>query len=167
MPARNRDLSPDPQGRYRPYLGWKIGEDGVRRQHRFNLGTDKREAERRFAKLRDLYDENLGVYCSGEDELWSPLALSYAEKIAKGEYRISYPPLPADGGFTEPLLEYAQMVNTIRGWFPSLDLVPEDPALYAESNKLNQDLTSEKLRGLEGELKDLGVLPTGRACRKN
>ena len=162
MAARNRDLSPDPQGRYRPYLGWKIGEDGVRRQHRFNLGTDKREAERRFHKLRDLYEENLRVSCSGGDELWSPLALSYAEKIAKGEFRISYPPLAPDDGYTDPLLEYAQMVHTMRGWFPSLDIVPSDPALYAESNKLNKDFTGEKLRGLEGELRDLGVLPTGR-----
>ncbi len=162
MAARNRDLRPDPQGRYRPYLGWKVGVDGERRQHRFNLGTDKREAERRFAKLRELYDENLRVYGSGGQELWSPLALSYAEKIARGEYRISYPPLPPDGGYADPLLEYAQMVHTVRGWFPSLDLVPEDPALYEESNKLTQRLTGEKLRGLEGELKDLGVLPTGR-----
>lgn len=95
MAARNRDLRPDPQGRYRPYLGWKVGVDDERRQHRFNLGTDKREAERRFAKLRELYDENLRVYGSGGQELWSPLALSYAEKIARGEYRISYPPAPA------------------------------------------------------------------------
>jgi len=161
MAARNRDLRPDPQGRYRPYLGWKIGEDGVRRQHRFNLGTDKREAERRFVKLRELFDENLRVYDAGDEDIWSPLALSYAEKIAKGKYRISYPPLPPDGGYTDPLLEYAQMVHTVRGWFPSLELVPEDPALYAESNKLNKDLTGEKLRVLEGELKELGVLPTG------
>ena len=58
MARRNRDLSPDPQGRYRPYLGWKLGEDGTRRQHRFNLGTDKREAEKRFARIKELYDDN-------------------------------------------------------------------------------------------------------------
>jgi hypothetical protein len=160
MAARNRDLRPDPEGRYRPYLGWKRGEDGVGRQHRFNLGTDKKEAGRRFARLRELYDENCVLI---KEDLWSPLALSYAEKIAKGEFRIAYPPLPQNGGFEDPKLEYAQMVHTMRGWFPSLDMVPEDPALYAESSTLNQELTGQKLRGLEVELKDLGVLPTGRA----
>jgi len=160
MAARNRDLRPDPQGRYRPYLGWKRGDDGVRRQHRFNLGTDKKEAGRRFAKIRELYDENCLVI---KEDLWSPLALSYAEKIARGEYRIAYPPLPPDGGFADPLLEYAQMVHTMRGWFPSLEVVPADPALYSESNKLNEKLTSEKIRGLQGELKELGVLPPDRS----
>jgi hypothetical protein len=112
MPARNRDLRPDPQGRYRPYLGW---EDGERRQHRFNLGTDKREAERRFAKLRELYDENLRVYDPGGQQLWSPLALSYAEKIARGEYRISYPPAPAVRRVRRPVAGIRPDGPTVRG----------------------------------------------------
>ena len=61
MARRNRDLSPDPEGRYRPYLGWKLGENGKKRQDRFNLGADRKEAERRLAKLRELYDENCRV----------------------------------------------------------------------------------------------------------
>src|SRR5215210_2269083 len=102
MDTRKHELRPDPQGRYRPYLGWKIGEDGVRRQHRFNLGTDKRQAEYRFAKIRQLYEENCRVYNPGGDGFWSPRALSYAELIARGQSRIIYPPLRPDGGFKDP-----------------------------------------------------------------
>lgn len=65
--SRKRDLQPDDQGRYRPYLGWKAdvteGDDGTprltnRRQHRFNLSTDRREAKRRLARLRDFWDDH-------------------------------------------------------------------------------------------------------------
>ncbi len=39
---------PDSAGRYRPYVGWKIGGDFQRRQQRFNFGTVRKEAERRY-----------------------------------------------------------------------------------------------------------------------
>jgi len=81
MPARNTDLKADAQGRYRPYLGWKLGDDGVRRQHRFNLGTDRKEAERRMARLRELWAENEEV--AGEPT-WTPFALSWGNQIAQG-----------------------------------------------------------------------------------
>jgi len=75
MPARKTDLRPDAKGRYRPYLGWKAGDDGVRRQHRFNLGTDRKEAEglrrneaiknrglnKLEGELRDMCLEPLGI----------------------------------------------------------------------------------------------------------
>jgi len=88
--SRNREQTADNQGRYRPYLGWKADMTfeadmtprySNRRQRRFNLRTDKREAEKRLARLRELWDENCRV--NGE-EVWSRLALSYAEQIAKG-----------------------------------------------------------------------------------
>jgi hypothetical protein len=71
MHSRTHDLKPDPNGRYRPYLGWKEGLDGERRQHRFNLGSDKREAESRFALLRSLWEQN----CERYGDLWEPLIL--------------------------------------------------------------------------------------------
>jgi hypothetical protein len=55
--SRDRELTAADEGRYRPYLGWKadvtFDADQTprytnRRRHRFNLGTDKREAEKRF-----------------------------------------------------------------------------------------------------------------------
>jgi hypothetical protein len=59
MPVRRRVLKPDQMGRYRPYLGYRL--DG--KQQRFNLGTDKAEAERRMSRLYDLWDENVRENC--------------------------------------------------------------------------------------------------------
>lgn len=160
MATRKRDLSPDPEGRYRPYVGWKQGEDGVRRQHRFNLGTDRKEAERRLAKIRELYEESLRVYDNGRLDVWSPLALSYAEQIARGKKRIDFPPLSPDAGYTDTVAEYVQMLNFSRRCFPSLDLVPADPDLYAESARINDQIVARRLGEVEREMKELDVLPT-------
>jgi len=165
MARRNRDLSPDPQGRYRPYLGWKLGEDGKKRQHRFNLGTDRKEAEHRLAKIRQLYDENCRVV--GED-LWSPLALSYAEEIAKGRRQITYFPPPPELCIEDPETDYAQMIQVDRDRFPSLDLVPSDPALYAESVRRGQrGVVESRLRELEAEMRELGALASKRSLPEN
>ncbi|AMV40224.1 helix-turn-helix domain-containing protein [Planctomyces sp. SH-PL62] len=156
MARRNRDLSPDPQGRYRPYLGWKHGEDGKKRQHRFNLGTDRKEAERRLAKLRELYDENCRVV---REDLWSPLALSYAEEIARGRHRITYFPPPPELCIEDPATDYAQMLQVDRDRFPSLDLIPSDPTLHAESARRGQQgVVKDRIRELEAELRELGAL---------
>ena len=156
MARRNRDLSPDPQGRYRPYLGWKIGGDGKKRQHRFNLGTDRKEAERRLAKLRELYDENCRV---NREDRWSPLALSYAEEIAKGRHRITYFPPPPELCIEDPVTDYAQMLQVDRDRFPSLDLIPSDPVLHAESVRRGQHgVVRDRIRELEAELRELGAL---------
>ena len=71
MPARRRELKPDSKGRYRPYLGFRVDDKGNRKEHRFNLGTDKREAERRIERLYDLHDESEAVV--GET-IWTPFA---------------------------------------------------------------------------------------------
>lgn len=63
MAVRKRSLKPDPKGRYRPYLGSRI--DG--KQQRFNLGSDRAEAERRMNRLYELWSEN--VRANGEKGL--------------------------------------------------------------------------------------------------
>lgn len=174
MPTRKRELSPDEKGRYRPYLGKKIVRVVITRlpgaapdslpdtvvyedrPHRFNLGTDRREAERRLARIRELYEENCRV--NGQ-EVWSDRALEYAERIAKGEYRIEVPPLSPDCPVHDPVAEYGQVIQVDRDRFPSLDLVPADPALHAESVRRTQEMTQGRLRSLEAELKELGALP--------
>lgn len=156
MPARKTDLKPDAQGRYRPYLGWKIGEDGIRRQHRFNLGTDRKEAERRIARLRELWAEN--EKAAGEPT-WFPFALSAANQIAQGIYRIPY---HLDVAYAEqmedPVTEYAQMINVLRGQFPSLEIVPADPDLYAESLRRNTELENHAIKVVEDVLKTQGIV---------
>lgn len=69
MSVRKRALKPDPQDRYRPYLGYRI--DGM--QQRFNLGMDKSEAEyaqmnhverQRFRSL-DIVPADPALYAAG------------------------------------------------------------------------------------------------------
>jgi|SRR5579883_2996684 len=137
MATRKRELSPDDKGRYRPYVGEKIVRveivrrpgaaldslpDNVvfeKKPHRFNLGTDRREAERRYARIRELYEENCRV--NGE-EVWSDRALEYAKRIAKGEYRIEVPPLPPDAPVKDPVAEYSQILQVDRDRLGRLQL---------------------------------------------
>ena len=98
MATRKRDLGVDAHGRYRPCVGWyqeyrtdevgRVIRVGARKQPRFNLGTDLKEAERRLARIRDLYEDNCKIMGS---DLWSPQALAFAKEIARGERRITYP----------------------------------------------------------------------------
>lgn len=58
IPARRRELKPDSKVRYRLYHVLRLDAEGNRKEHRFNLGTDIREAERRMERLYDLHDES-------------------------------------------------------------------------------------------------------------
>jgi hypothetical protein len=155
MVTRKRGLRPDAKGRYRPRIGFLYGDDGTRKEKRFNLGTDKKEAEWRYAKIQKLYEENCRV--NGED-VWSPLGLSYAEAIAKGKQSFKYPLLADDGTYDDPTAEYAQMIEVNRQMYPSLDIVPADPTLYVESARRNETLVANRLKELEKEMRELGAL---------
>ena len=82
--TRNRYLRPDEKGRYRPYVGWYDGRFGneKRWQYRFNLGTDRKEAERRPSRIRELYEDYCRVVKRNER---SAQALGFAKEIAPGE----------------------------------------------------------------------------------
>src|SRR5436309_15496106 len=116
MTTRQRELKPDPRGWYRPRIGWvRWGDEPT--QPRFNLGTDRKEAERRYAKIQELYEENCRV--NGEDQ-WSPRALSFARELASGKKVIEYPPPSEEDGLEDPQLEYAQMMQVDQDRFPSI-----------------------------------------------
>jgi len=153
MATRNRPLSPDEKGRYRPYIGYYTADDGVRRLHRFNLGVDKKDANKKAAKIRELYDDN--VKESGRD-VWSPMALCLAERIAAGAEAIAIQPL----GGPDPMMEYARLIQKTEQRFPSLagKVVPVHHDLYGQSVKLNEGFVASKLRELEGEMKGIGAL---------
>ena len=150
--TRNRSLSPDSKGRYRPRVGWTM-ENGGRVQPRFNLGTDKREAEFRLHAIRRVYDEN--VKAAGED-VWSPLGLSLAREIERGTkvVQISSP----DPRVYNPKEEYAQLVEMHGQTFPSLTFLPTDETAYQESREFQPAIVAQRIRDLEAELRQLGAL---------
>ena len=47
---------PDSRGYYTRALGWEYSKSGKLQQHKFLLGTDRKEAERRERKLRELWE---------------------------------------------------------------------------------------------------------------
>src|SRR5271157_2056489 len=158
MATRKRDLRPDAKGRYRPYVGWYEGRhlNEEQRQPRFNLGTDLKEAERRLARIRELYEDNCRVV---KRDVWSEQALGFAKEIARGERRIVYPTFSDVIDQDDPLLEYSQMLHNIREMYPSVEFIA-DPQLYGESLELNKRHVPEHLRALEGELRQEGTLPS-------
>ena len=155
--TRRRELKPDSKGYYRPYVGYKgLSQTGDPketiglalnphreqwRQHRFNLGTDKREAERRYARIQELYAELCQV---AENDEWTEFALYAAGLIAKGVYCI---PFPFDrqwlDAMQDPAAEYAQLVELSRSRYPSLEIVPEDAALYESGRDATKSTRSK------------------------
>ena len=157
MATRKRDLRPDAKGRYRPYIGWYEGrdDDEPRKQPRFNLGTDLKEAERRLMRIRELYEDNCRAV---KRDGWSTQALGFAKQIARGERRIEYPEFKDVIDQDEPLLDFAQMLHKIREMYPSVEFVA-DPQLYVESLELNKKYVSYHLSILESELRQEGAVP--------
>ncbi len=155
--ARKRGLAPDSHGRYRPYVGFYVAADGQRRPKRFNLGTDRPEAERRYHRLHDLFADLNG-------DVWKGRTLAYAEQIAAGE-RPSFTAFATDSYFpyvldTRKPEDYAQAIEQERRIFPSLagELQADNPALLVESVEAQRDRIQARLRALQNELDQLGAL---------
>lgn len=161
MPARRRELKPDSKGRYRPYLGFRVDDKGNRKEHRFNLGTDKREAERRIERLYDLHDESEAV--AGES-IWTPFAFYAAKLIEKGTFSIPYPFHEHLMREDDPTAQYAQMLHVEQQNHPSLHIVPAEPDLYVHGVRADGMTVGEELKELEEAARFLGVITTSRSC---
>ena len=179
--VRKRQLKPDSKGRYRPYVGWKLGDDGTRRQHRFNLGGDRKEAERRYARIQALYDDDCRLSAKASLEAqqrataeglhfygpspgcWSPRAFQYAQQIADGATAIEMSLDPWCTGTVDPrsIVELQQGIEHARRDYPSLDFVPSDPAAYDASAQQNQAIVLDRLQKLEADLRRMGALTSG------
>src|SRR4051812_17132133 len=103
MASRRRGLAPDPQGRFRPRIGWRFGKDGELIQPRFNLGSDRKEAERRYHHIQQLYDEQTA---KNGWVVWAENAYQYAKELAAGEKTIQV--LPNDD---VPEVHYARLID--------------------------------------------------------
>jgi hypothetical protein len=162
MGSRRRKLKRDDRGGFRPYIGYKLVNPDAephlwqRRQHRFNLGSDQRLAEVRYARIQKLYEEN--CQACGEST-WSPAALSFAEQIASGKGTVEYSP-----GEYHRTIDYAQYGEVFKKLFPSLaeNLVPSEPAIYAESVDRTRAMIEKRTKKLFDELDEIGALAAAK-----
>ena len=122
MAARTGRLSkPDSQGQFVRQLGWKLNTKAKRVQHKFRLGTEKREAERREDRLRQLWEQVEKDDQSGQP-LWDGLTLEIARQIAKGNDKI----ILAPSEDAESDADYARRLQLVQNRFPFLRFVPSD-----------------------------------------
>ena len=127
MATRTGRLSkPDSQGHYVRQLGWKIGPGDKRVQHKFRLGTDKREAQRRDDRLRQIWEQIEGDH-RVDQPVWDELTLEIARQVSKGVEEISLAP----GGDDEADTDYARRLQETQNRFPTLRFSPTDKARYA------------------------------------
>ncbi|MDB5387298.1 MAG: Resolvase helix-turn-helix domain protein [Planctomycetaceae bacterium] len=126
-PRSGRLSNLDSQGQYVRQLGWKQNANGSRVQHKFRLGADKREAERRDDRLRQLW-EQICKDTPQAEALWDNLTLEIAKQIAKGDDRIVVPP----NSEKEAAPAYADRLQGIQNRFAFLRFAPSDTELYAQ-----------------------------------
>lgn len=153
---------PDKHGCYRPYIGWKVGDDGQRRQHRFNLGSDRRAAQARYDRIHALWLDDVrtnGLWQGGPQ--WSPQGLAYAVQLAKGAASIPLSPpepFPPDFPFPNDPAYYQREIHLERQRFPSADFVATDPAALDRSVRANREYVVQRIAELQAELKSMGAL---------
>ena len=119
-----RNWKPDPRGYYSRQIGWERSKSGKLQQHKFLLGTDRKEAERRERKLRELWD-TFAANCKEDRPLWPDDLLIVAKRVAKG-----IPDVPIPRGPNEKQLQYAARVQRLQAKYPVLLFLPEDQHAY-------------------------------------
>ncbi|EAQ80610.1 hypothetical protein [Blastopirellula marina] len=115
-----RTWKPDARGYYSRQLGWERTQSGKLQQHKFLLGTDRKEAEHRERKLKELWDR----FCESCDEprpLWTDHLLMIAKRIAKG-----IPNVPVRRGADELQYNYAGRIQRMQAKYPVVLFLPED-----------------------------------------
>ncbi len=111
---------PDARGYYTRHIGWERTKTGKLQQHKFLLGTDRKEAERRERKLRELWDEF--EKCREEHRpLWPDGLLEVAMRVANGAINIPVPPGPKEKQF-----QYTVRIQRSLARQPGIYFFPED-----------------------------------------
>jgi hypothetical protein len=89
---RRKAWIPDKEGRYARQLGWKFNEQEKLVQHKFYLGTDERQAERRNHKLEELWErveelwgEVERIPTDNDRPTWDNPSREVGKRLAKGE----------------------------------------------------------------------------------
>lgn len=121
MATRSRlKWMPDSRGYYTRQIGWERSKSGKLQQHKFLLGTDRKQAELRERKLRELWDQ-FERSCTESRPLWPDALLQIALRVAKG-----IPDIPVPRAPREMQHQYAARIQRMQAKYPVICFIPED-----------------------------------------
>ena len=119
---RKKSLNPGKDGQIWINIGWKLTKSGKRSQPKFCLGESLKDAERRNARIEQLWED---VERIEHDPLWDDLTTEIAKSLGKGELQHVVEQLPSeDHG------DYATRINRLALRYPSVKFVPADQDEY-------------------------------------
>ena len=125
MPTRTRrNWKPDSRGYYSRQIGWEHSKSGKLQQHKFILGTDRKDAERRDQRLRELW-EQFESSSQQERPLWPRDLLAIAKQVAKGHTEVTL----TRYGDEQPE-DYAYRLKFLQTKCPVAILKPDDEQVY-------------------------------------
>jgi hypothetical protein len=153
---RETSLKPDRNGVIWRNLGWKKTRTGQRSQHKFNLGTNRKEAQYRFAILKRLWQTIQER--EGEDATWDDFTLRVGTGIASGkteveiEHRKSKSYRQDAEWYYVDDATYARSINDVQMKYPFVKFVPESPDAYQRGVEKLAALAAADLDRLDDEV---------------
>ena len=119
---RKKSLNQGKDGQIWINVGWKLTKSGKRSQPKFCLGASLKDAERRNARIEQLWEDIERVE---SDPLWDDFTTEIAKRLGKGELQHIVEQLPSeDHG------DYATRINRLALRYPSVKFVPADRDEY-------------------------------------
>lgn len=164
MQPRKTKLKRNARGVFTRELGYL---DRVRRkQPKFSLGTDEKQAEIRVARISEVFDECRRIT---DLPMWTDFGLYAARLIGRGIYRIPYQPewdllgvIEDEPTLEDKCAEYVQMLRVRQAEHPSLEIVPSEEEMYAYGVGLNRAFETAVVKNMEKHFSELGVLSSER-----
>ncbi len=141
----------DSQGQYPRQIGWKRNEKGQYVQHKFRLGDDLKEAQKREQRLQEFWQQIETNYAGEGRPSWNGFTLSIAKQIAKGTVQIVIPRMSK----TTPE-SYARWLHRLQRHYPMISIVGEDEEAYVTGAVANKSRTLAEIEKIQAVAFNVG-----------
>ena len=147
---RQTELTTDKSGAYYRNLGFAVTKSGTLSQPKFLLGTNRKEAAERLAKLQKLWT----TIAAGGSKKWGKFELAIDKAIANGdsEFIVERSQSVQDNVYAHIVGNLAQSFGNI------IRIVPEDGGAFEAGRSFNEtfvselDVSGEEVKGIAKEL---------------
>lgn len=160
MATRNRQTwNLDNQGEYARQIGWKHSRNGKLQQHKFRLGSDLKEAQRRERKIVEFW-ERIEETTDTTPVVWTDFTLDVARQLAKGKLLIEIPRKQYDSPEA-----YARYLHRVQKHYPMISFVAEDEDAYTEGSTSNRTRVHSEIEEIRtravrtGNISDVDLTP--------